>query len=302
MRLLVTGAGGFSGGFLADYFARSGFSVTALLRSSPENSLSTANSKPGHLDVLQSDLLDLDLPEGRYDAVIHAAATSAWHGISVQRIVADNVIALESLLRSVERARIGRFVFFSSLSVFGRISAAQVNEQTPIVNPDAYGTSKLLGEQMLEDRSACLTSLVLRLPAVIGPRSKRNWLSETLRKLQSGLPLSYFNPEARFNNAAHIYDIAKFIAERLRQDWDRNYTCVLGAAGQTSVADVVGRIARGTHSRSEIHIAESNQPSFWIDSTHAQSLGYRPQHIEAMIDRFIEENRETGASDRIDQK
>ena len=78
------------------------------------------------------------------------------------------------------------------------------------------GITKLIGEKLLEESAGALPSLSIRLPAVIGRGSKRNWPSEALRKLKAGEPLDYFNPDAPFNNVVHERDLAALVTAALR--------------------------------------------------------------------------------------
>ena len=109
------------------------------------------------------------------------------------------------------------FVFFSSISAFGTIRVPVLTEAEPCVNVDAYGLTKLIGEKLLEEAADGLPSLSIRLPAVIGRGSKRNWPSEGLRKFKAGAPLDYFNPDAPFNNAVHERDVAALVGAALER-------------------------------------------------------------------------------------
>ena len=63
----------------------------------------------------------------------------------------DNLQATRALVSQALRTEVKGFVYFSSLSTLGDISSSVVNEDTPSINPDAYGLTKLLGERLLTD-------------------------------------------------------------------------------------------------------------------------------------------------------
>ena len=94
---------------------------------------------------------------------------------------------------------------------------ARADGSRAVVNVDAYGLTKLLGEKLLQESAGALPSLSIRLPAVIGRGSKRNWPSEALRKLKAGEPLDYFNPDAPFNNVVHERDVAALVGAALQR-------------------------------------------------------------------------------------
>ncbi len=290
--VLLTGAGGFSGAYLLPRLLADGYRVTAVagrrsLGRLPEELLAHPS-----LTVLRGDLAgDLPLPE-TVDAVIHAAGRSPGPGVGVADFVRDNVLTMLRLVRYARAGRAAKFIYFSSLSVFGRIGVETVDEATPILDPDAYGATKRLGEQILADEAADLSVLCLRLPGVIGPNSVRNWLSTLLAKACAGEPIEFFNPAARFNNAVHIDDLAGFLGSLLRQDWRGFDMLTLGADGEMTIGEVVSAVVAGTGSRSPVRVLDVARPSFVISSRKAIArYGYRPRSIQDIVERFSREDQ-----------
>jgi nucleoside-diphosphate-sugar epimerase len=287
MRILVTGASGFSGSFVARELARSGHEVVAQHRR--ETFLARLSGEP-RVHRHRGDLLDAAKIPGPFDAVIHVAATSPAPGIDVAQIVRDNVAGTQALIDATERWAARAFVFFSSLSVYGEVAASLVDERTQIVNPDAYGASKLLGELLLADRAERLPSLAIRLPGVVGPGAHRNWLSGVATRLRAGETVRAFHLDAPFNNAAHIADLAALVARVLERPWTGFDAIVVGARGRLSVREAITRLAKGLGAEARIEEIAAAKPSFTLSSERAISRwGYDPMQIGAMIDRYAAE-------------
>lgn len=286
MRILVTGAGGFAGGHMARRLAEAGHHVLALTRASPVEPPASADAAARFRVVTAALDRPADLPSD-IDAIVHTAATSIWHGISVDSMIADNVIATRALINHALDIEARTFIFFSSISAFGRVTASVLDETVPTTDPDAYGATKILGEQHLADIAARLPSLSIRLPAVIGRGSKRNWPSEVLRKLRAGEDLSFFNPQTPFNNVVHEADLAALVASALDRDLVGDDMVVVGSGGKTTSGAVVDLLAAETDSASRITTREEDRHSFLIDCDRARRrYGFEPMPVEDAVRRL----------------
>lgn len=101
------------------------------------------------------------------DAIVHLAG-AAKEG-SVERLLADNAVALDNLLRSAARARVPHFVFASSMHVMGMYRREERFDEASPPRPDShYAASKVHGEALcrLFHEKAGLSVTCLRLGSV----------------------------------------------------------------------------------------------------------------------------------------
>jgi len=289
MKVLVTGAKGFIGSVLAQGLERKGHCVFACVGSScndGEQGSSTSNVQYVHGDLLTNAVL----PE-EVDAVVHAAARSPWAGISNTSLLKDNVLLTDRMIAYAKRAGATRFIYLSSLSVYGDISTNTVDESTPIINPGIYGATKRLGEQLLQSESRCLPSISIRLPGVIGPKSVRNWMTQVLLAARDGREIEAYNPQALFNNAAHVEDIVNFVSQLLKMKWTGSEIVNIAACGEISIMDAIQIIVSGFGNRSRVVFREETRPSFIISSARATELfGYQPLVIDEMLKKYVKDN------------
>jgi UDP-glucose 4-epimerase len=289
MRILVTGASGFAGANMARVLARRGFDVVATYRRS--SGLGASLEQEPRVTFTRADLVDPTATlSGPFDGMVHAAATSVWTGIDVDQMVADNVYAMRALLAAAQGWRCRQIVYLSTMSVYGDISADIVDEATPCLNPDAYGLTKRLAEIMLADRAKDIAGLVLRLPAVVGPGARRNWLASSAERLKRGERVRAFNLDAPYNNAVHVDDIARLAGRVLEDGWSGFDIAVLGARGQTTIRDVVHRLAAGLGAAPDIEEVPTPKRSFRLSIVHAiERWGFDPMDVTAVIDRYARE-------------
>ncbi len=284
-RVLVTGVRGFVGAHLADDLERRGFE---LLRSRRPRAGTRPDPRFLDVDLTQPFALPRDV-----GAIVHAAATSPAPGVSSAQIVRDSVHATANLLGAATRIGVRHFVYLSSLSIYGRVDAPEVNEETPRREPDVYGASKYLAEELVREHADSAATIALRLPGVVGRGAARNWLATLLAQLRADREVTIFNPEARFNNAVHVADLGALVARLLERGWQGFDALTLGAGGALSIREVVERMAEHAGSRSSVHVQPSERGAFTISSARAiERHGYAPTEIGALLKRWIAEELE----------
>lgn len=184
MRALVTGAAGFIGSTLCERLLADGAEVTgvdcftdyydvALKR----RNIAAAARHPKYR-LLELDLGDADLavlPD--VDVVFHQAAQAgvraSW-GRDFSTYVHHNILATQRLLERYRDAKLERFVYASSSSVYGDAERYPTAEDALPRPFSPYGVSKLAGEHLvlLYGRNFGLPVAALRYFTVYGPRQR----------------------------------------------------------------------------------------------------------------------------------
>src|SRR5215475_14823161 len=119
--VLVTGATSMLGYPLATWLARQGHKVKAVFRSDNE-SVGRLREVPG-LSLVRIDLSDaqsiLSADIGDCRTIVHLAATSPRPELGFADLVRDNITATMNLVQFALARDVRRFVFASSMSVYG---------------------------------------------------------------------------------------------------------------------------------------------------------------------------------------
>lgn len=291
MRVLVTGASGFSGSFVAAALAEAGHEVVGLYRH--ETSFLARIKGLRRLETVRLALADVATLRSDFDAVVHAAATSPAPGVGDAEIIRDNRDGTAALIAAAMTWPCRSFVFFSSLSLYGEIAVPVIDEATPVTRPDTYGLTKQQGEALLASHADRLPGLALRLPGVLGKGAHRNWLSGAATKLLAGQVVPAYGLDEPYNNAAHIADVAALVRRAIERGFAGFDAVVLGARGTLSMRGVIERLAAGLGVAARIEPIPPPKRGFILSSERAiERWGYDPMEIGAMIDRYTRELRE----------
>ncbi len=169
MKALLTGGTGFIGSHLAEFLLDEGAEIYALVRD-PHN-LKWLKGLSIHL--LKGDLLSIPSLPSDIDFVFHIA------GLTNSSDVADyytvNQQGTASLFNSLHDQKIHpkKIIYLSSLAAVGPSFDEKPVQESDVPHPiTPYGKSKLMGEiEALKFREV-YPIVILRAPAVIGPRDK----------------------------------------------------------------------------------------------------------------------------------
>jgi nucleoside-diphosphate-sugar epimerase len=223
---LVTGGRGFIGEAVGKLLQREGYRVISADRTEIENS-SSGQSREIVCDIADAVQLRNVFESERVDGIVHLAAILPT---AAQR---DPMLAtrvnIQGSLNLIEMARhfgVQRFVFGSSLSVYGTCAADRVVSESDRAEPeDLYGAAKLYVERLGEAyRHSCAIEFVsLRIGRVIGPGSRSAtsaWRSEIfeflhMRELRE-IALPYV-PEEKLL-LLHVEDAAQMLVALLQAD------------------------------------------------------------------------------------
>jgi len=189
-RVLVTGAAGFIGSHLSRHLQKVGAQVVALEHTPGKGDTLRAEG----ITVVQGDITDSrqmqTLLEEGTDIVIHVAA---WlRGGPASNYHRVNVEATRNLAEASAQAGVERFVYVSSIAVYGPFGANNVDEAHPIaLYNDRYGGSKIKAEWALRELAGKtgISFSIVRPGMVYGPRS-RAWAVRLGRWAKQGrMPL-----------------------------------------------------------------------------------------------------------------
>jgi nucleoside-diphosphate-sugar epimerase len=171
MKVLLTGATGFIGSFLLEKLIEENYDVRIIRRKSSnlqfikDLGVETFEASLDEVDKLKAAAKNCEI-------VIHVAGlTSAKNH---EGYISGNKFNTKNILDAVDKSSIKKFIYISSLTAVGPATDYDnpVHEETECNPITSYGFSKYETEKMIVEQYSNIPFVILRPPAVFGPRDK----------------------------------------------------------------------------------------------------------------------------------
>jgi nucleoside-diphosphate-sugar epimerase len=179
MKLLVTGGTGFIGSHLAEEGRRRGVEVVVLgLTDRPEEKANAEILSRAGAEVLSGSITDADLCRRASRGathIFHLAVAMREGGKSDEFFESINLDGTRHLLQAATMERVQRFVYCSTIGIYGHRAPGITTEDSPFSPGNAYERTKVAAERLVRDfaENCGLPAVVLRPADVYGPRDQR---------------------------------------------------------------------------------------------------------------------------------
>ena len=243
MKILITGASGFIGSFIVEEALKQGFETWAAVRkSSSKEYLQDERIHFIELNLSSKAQLIEQLRPHQFDYVVHAAGvTKCLNKADFRHINTEGTRNLVDALLDLQMP-LKRFVFLSSLSVFGaikeRLPYDEIREDdTPQPNTE-YGRSKLEAERYIDSIGSRIPYIILRPTGVYGPKEKDYFMMAKSIKQHIDFAVGYQRQDITF---VYVTDVVQAVFLALEKgETGRNYFLSDGQAYQsTTFSDLI---------------------------------------------------------------
>ncbi|GAB3168871.1 D-erythronate dehydrogenase [Telluribacter humicola] len=310
MQIIITGGGGFLGQKLAKGLLNSTLTFDELLL--VDQVMPVNPGQDSRVKCQQADLSNVGAAEAlitpQTGLVYHLAAIVSSHAESDFDLgYLINLDVTRRLLEACRQTKAGiRFVFSSSLAVFGGQLPEVVTDSTAVTPQSSYGAQKAMGELLVNDysRKGFVDGVVLRLPTIcVRPgrpnKAASSFVSSIIREPLQGeeaicpvstdLSLWLSSPETVIHNLVHAANIEASALGKWRTinlpGIHVTVQHMLDSLERQTDAETLSRV------RFEPDEAINRIVSSWpghIDNSRALQLGFQAdQDFDSFISQFI---------------
>lgn len=249
-KALVTGGAGFIGSHITERLISAGMDVIVL----DDLSVGRIENMPKGARFYRASILDSSVVseslEG-VDVVFHNAARVSIRN-SFEDAVRDaetNVLGTVSLLKECARAGVRKFIYASSMAVYGSGATIPVVEGSSLSPESPYGTGKLAGESYLRQISSHygFDGVVLRYFNTYGPRQTFTpyvgLITIFITRILQGKAPIIFGQGTQVRDFVHVRDVAEANLQAMMKAAHGTVINV-GTGVATSVADIAGLLIK----------------------------------------------------------
>ena len=314
-RMLLTGGAGFIGSHLAEALLRGGAQLTILdnLDEFYAPAWKKANledvRRVGPVEFIPADLRETKqvqdaIAQARPDIVIHLAARAGVRPSIEQPLLYErvNVAGTLNLLEVCCQAKVKKFIFGSSSSVYGATAPVPFTEEFAGLRPiSPYAATKLAGELLCYTYAHLysLPIICLRFFTVYGPRQRPDLAIHKFTALiEAGRPIPVFGDGSTGRDYTFVDDIVSGILAAIEYQPGSSHGARfeifnLGNSHPVKLSELIALLERATGKKAIRDLKPSQPgdvPLTWADISKASHLlGYRPSTpIGEGLKRFVE--------------
>ena len=306
MKVLITGGAGYIGSHCNRYFAEKGVETVVLDDLSSGHREAVTDGRFVEGDFGDRGLLDKVLGAEKFDGIIHFAAfiDVAESVDEPAKYYENNVVKMKTLLDAAVAHGVKHFVFSSTAAVFGEPEYVPIDESHPKKPINAYGATKLIGEQMLADygRAYGLRSCSFRYFNAAGDSSdgcigeahnpEHHLIPLVLRASLANKAMKVFGTDydtrdgSCIRDYVHVEDLAEahYLGLKYIMENDGNHAFNLGSSEGFSVLEILHEAERVTGEPVPHDIADRRpgDPAVLIASNKKAKdvLGWEPKRSE----------------------
>lgn len=292
-RVLLTGASGNLGRMVAKRLAEKGHAIVAVSREKTPGTTGIACDLSNAGETAKK----LFPYSGSIETIIHLAGMVPSKDAKDEDYFRNNVQATENMLKFAETCpRLKKFIFASSVKVYGQPKYLPVDARHPLNPNDAYAKSKLEAEKRIAAAASKngFAAITFRLPSLFGGGIKGGALYHFVKNALEGKELQV-NLNGEPWDVLHVEDAAEAIVSAAESGgWMAGKMAVVNPdyGEEIEIEKIAKRVAKLCKSKSRIVLNGSRKAPFYYKKDDAtEKIRFKNRNLDAALKKYISSSR-----------
>jgi dihydroflavonol-4-reductase len=252
MRLLVTGGTGFIGSHLAEEGRRRGAEVVVLgLTDRPEEQANAERLSRMGAEIMPGSITDAELCRNAAQGashIFHLAVAMREGGKSDEFFESINLDGTRHLLEAASVQRVERFVYCSTIGIYGHRAPGITREDSPLAPGNIYERTKVSAERLVREfaEQCSIPAVVLRPADVYGPRDQR--LLKMFKGVSRGRFPLFGSGDGR-RHMVYVDDVVSAFFKACERDDAVGEGLIVAGPRSCTLRELLDEVTRATGSR-----------------------------------------------------
>jgi UDP-glucose 4-epimerase len=171
LKLLITGASGYLGGRLVNFFSENS-DHSLLIGSRSSQALDVTSKNIRSINTFWSDPKKLAEICSDVDIIIHLAGMNSIDCSRANALeLAEDIQSTRNLLNAAIQKKVRRFIYLSTVHVYGELNSKVITESSKTLNVHPYATNHRMKEDLVlqAHETQRIDGVVIRLSNAFGP-------------------------------------------------------------------------------------------------------------------------------------
>lgn len=294
-RVLVTGAYGFLGRYIAKRFKEQGYNVTGI----GHGKWYAGEYNNWGIDQWFETTITFESlinTNQQFDVIVHCGG-GASVGFSYENPYEDFQKSVQSTLSLLEYIRLRckgcKFIYPSSPAVQGNLGNLQIKENMYASPISPYGSHKKIAEDLCLSyyKNFAIDIGIIRFFSIYGEGLRKQLLWDACNKIDQSDEVSFFGTGDETRDWLHVSDAASLV-EKFANHIE-GYQIINGGYGEkTPISNVINQLCENFKKSITVkfngHVKEGDPIHFWADITNALQIGWKPSvDLESGLKQYV---------------
>jgi nucleoside-diphosphate-sugar epimerase len=287
---LITGTSGYIGKILKKKFTKTNYNIITISNYNEKKYKNILHIKK---NILSKEIL----ANKKVSTVVHMASKNIYTEkiYNYEKFIKSNIKTTISLAEYAKNNNIKKFIFFSSLAIYGKSNLKVIDNNSSYFDIDFYGLTKLLSESILKGYSKYFSVYILRIPGVIDENQNVPWpwLNEISKNIKNNKEkINIYNPYKKFNSLTNVDDIFKII-KSIHKKKEKNCYKIFNFGGNKPVnlINCLNLIKKYYKSKSAFKVLHNDKNSSLIKNSYIErDLNIKLSNTKDIIQYYLQKN------------